>query len=65
MHFGLHSFASKNARRCKDLMDGGCAVLHHAVIPRGAQYYRGDDGEIISNKLRLGDAVKRTKRRFK
>ncbi|QDJ96251.1 hypothetical protein Xoosp13_64 [Xanthomonas phage Xoo-sp13] len=44
---GLHAFFSKNPKR----ITGHGVSLYPAVIPVGAQYWIGENGEIVSSKL--------------
>ena len=47
---GLHAFRSK--ARANNFRDGGERV-YRAYVPKGATYYLGDSGDIVSDRLRV------------
>lgn len=48
---GLHAFFTKKANRAKGIHNTLHAKLYPAVIPVGANYWIGTDGEIVSTAL--------------
>lgn len=54
VYSGFHAYLSRSiARKVKSYVNDEKVVKF--IIPKGAKYYLGDDGDIVSNKIRSGD----------
>jgi hypothetical protein len=50
---GIHAFTSLKKAKVKIIGNKG-AVVVEAIIPKGAQYFRGKDSDIVATKMKIG-----------